>query len=79
MTWHGTADTLVKLPNQGEQLKERSGLHGVSYSRNVTDSPQSGYTQIVYGDGTKVVGISAQGVGHTVPVHESEDLKWFGL
>jgi acetylxylan esterase len=78
-TWHGTADTLVKLPNLGEQLKEWSGLHGVSFSKNVTNTPQSGYTQIMYGDGTQVVGYQAQGVGHTVPVHEAEDLKWFGL
>jgi acetylxylan esterase len=33
----------------------------------------------MYGDGTQVVGYQAQGVGHTVPVHEAEDLKWFGL
>ncbi|OAL44381.1 PHB depolymerase family esterase [Pyrenochaeta sp. DS3sAY3a] len=79
MTWHGTADSLVKIPNLGEQLKEWSGLHGVAFSKNVTNTPQSGYTQIVYGDGTKVVGVSAQGVGHTVPVHEDDDLKWFGL
>jgi acetylxylan esterase len=79
MTWHGTADTLVKIPNLGEQLKEWSGLHGAAFSKNVTNTPQSGFTQLVYGDGTKVVGYSAQGVGHTVPVHEEVDLKWFGL
>lgn len=79
MTYHGTADTLVKIPNLGEQLKEWSGLLGVSYTRNVTNTPQNGYTQMIYGDGTKLVGISAAGVGHTVPVHETEDLKWFGL
>ncbi|KAF2849140.1 carbohydrate esterase family 1 protein [Plenodomus tracheiphilus IPT5] len=79
MTWHGTADTLVKIPNLAEQLKEWSGLHGVSFTKNVTNTPQSGYTQIFYGDGTKVVGVSAAGVGHTVPVHESDDMKWFGL
>jgi acetylxylan esterase len=79
MTYHGTADSLVKIPNLGEQLKEWSGLHNVAFSKNVTNSPQNGYTRIVYGDGTKVVGVSAQNVGHTVPVHEDEDLKWFGI
>ncbi|CAI9636243.1 carbohydrate esterase family 1 protein [Alternaria burnsii] len=78
-TWHGTADTLVKIPNLGEQLKEWSGLLGVSFTKNVTNTPQSGYTQMVYGDGTKLVGYSALNVGHTVPVHEAEDMKWFGL
>lgn len=77
--WHGTADNFVNYPNLSEELKEWSGLLGVTFSKNVTNTPQSGYTQMVYGDGTKLVGYSAQGVGHTVPVHETEDLKWFGL
>ncbi|KAF2792553.1 carbohydrate esterase family 1 protein [Melanomma pulvis-pyrius CBS 109.77] len=78
-TWHGTADSFVNYPNLAEQLKEWSGLLGVAFAKNVTNTPQSGYTQLVYGDGTKLVGYSAQGVGHTVPVHEADDLKWFGL
>jgi len=78
-TWHGTADTFVHYKNLAEELKEWSGLLGVTFTKNVTSTPQSGYTQLVYGDGTKLVGYSAQGVGHTVPVHESDDLKWFGL
>ena len=51
----------------------------IPFTKNVTNNPQSGYTQLVYGDGTKLVGYSAQGVGHTVPIHESVDLAWFGL
>ncbi|KAJ4333221.1 hypothetical protein N0V87_007777 [Didymella glomerata] len=78
-TYHGTADTLVKLPNLAEQLKQWSGVQGVKFNFNQTNTPQSGYTKIVYGDGSKVVGYQAQGVGHTVPVHETEDLAWFGL
>ncbi|KAK2048086.1 PHB depolymerase family esterase [Colletotrichum somersetense] len=78
-TYHGTADGLVRPPNLGEQLKEWSTIHNVSFTTNVTNSPDPGYTRIIYGDGTQVQGISAQGVGHTVPVHVSEDLKWFGL
>jgi acetylxylan esterase len=34
---------------------------------------------MIYGDGTKLVGYSAQNVGHTVPVHETVDLSWFGI
>ncbi|KAF1955031.1 alpha/beta-hydrolase [Byssothecium circinans] len=78
-TWHGTADYLVTYANFGEQLKEWSAILGVSFSKNVTNTPQSGYTQMVYGDGTKLVGYSASGVGHTVPVHGADDMKWFGL
>ena len=52
---------------------------GVTNTQNQTNTPQSGYTKIIYGDGSKLVGISGQGVGHTVPVHENDDLAWFGL
>ena len=78
-TWHGTADTLVKLPNLGEQLKQWSGVQGVAFARNETNTPEAGYTRIVYGDGSKLVGYEARGVGHTVPVHEEGDLAWFEI
>ncbi|KAI1855228.1 hypothetical protein JX265_006631 [Neoarthrinium moseri] len=78
-TFHGTADTLVYPQNLFEQLKEWSALLDVSWTRNNTNTPSSGYTQMVYGDGTKLVGYLAQGVGHTVPVHPQMDMKWFGL
>lgn len=77
--WHGTADNLVFYPNLGEQIKEWSGIHGVQFSGNVTDTPQAGYTKMVYGDGTKFTAYSAVGVGHTVPVHEDVDLAFFGI
>ncbi|KAI0153199.1 carbohydrate esterase family 1 protein [Xylariaceae sp. FL1272] len=78
-TWHGEADTFVNYPNLAEQLKEWSALLGVQFSKNTTDTPQSGYTQILYGDGTQLIGYSARGVGHTVPVHPDLDMSWFGL
>ncbi|CCC07083.1 hypothetical protein SMACR_01107 [Sordaria macrospora] len=78
-TWHGEADFFVNYPNLAEQLKQWSEVLGVSFSKNETDTPQSGYTKIVYGDGSKLVGYSARGVGHTVPVHPEADLQWFGL
>lgn len=78
-TWHGHADTFVSYLNLNEQIKEWSTLLDVSYVKNVTSSPQSGYTQMVFGDGTKYVAYSAEGVGHTVPCHATEDLKWFGI
>lgn len=77
--WHGTVDTLVTYPNLGEEIKEWTGLQGVTFTRNNTNTPSSGYTQMVYGDGTKFTAYSAVGVGHTVPVHETVDLAWFGI
>jgi acetylxylan esterase len=78
-TWHGHADTFVSYLNLNEQIKEWSALLDVSFVKNNTNTPQSGYTQMVFGDGTKFEAYSAEGVGHTVPVHVSEDLKWFGI
>jgi len=77
--WHGTADTVVAYINMADQLAEWSDVLGVSWTQNVTDSPQKGYTQMVYGDGTKLVGYSAVGVGHMVPFHEEQVLTFFGL
>jgi acetylxylan esterase len=78
-TWHGEADDFVSYANLAEQLKQWSALLGVGFARNETDTPEPGYTKMVYGDGTRLVGYSARGVGHTVPVHETADLEWFGL
>jgi acetylxylan esterase len=66
-----------------ETMKEWSDVLGVSLTKTNSNTPQSGYTQTIYGDGTQataqLVGYSAAGVGHTVPVHESMDLAFFGI
>ena len=77
--WHGTADNYVSYSNLAEINKEWSTVMDQPFTKNVTNSVQSGYTEMVYGDGTKFISYSAAGVGHTVPVHESIDLKWFGI
>ncbi|KLO11339.1 hypothetical protein SCHPADRAFT_831275 [Schizopora paradoxa] len=79
MLWHGTADTTLYYPNYGEEIKEWTDVFGVSQTpqSTVQNDPQSGYTMTTYGP--NVVGFSAAGVGHTVPVHETIDLAWFGI
>jgi len=77
--WHGTADTLVYYANLGEEIKEWSDVLGQTFVSNATNTPQTGYTKMTFGDGTKLVAYSAVGVGHTVPVHEDVDLEWFGI
>ncbi|KAH8804615.1 Alpha/Beta hydrolase protein [Xylogone sp. PMI_703] len=79
LLWHGTIDTTLYYPNLGEELKEWSTVLNAPFNHNVTNTPQSGYTQMVYGDGTQLIGYSAVNVGHTVPVHETVDLAWFGI
>lgn len=66
-----------------EQLKQWSNVLGLTDSKNTSNTPQSGYTQTIYGAGTtttaQLVGYSAQGVGHTVPQHPDMDIAFFGL
>jgi len=76
-SWHGTIDETLFYPNLGQELLEWSNVLGVSFNYNLTNTPQSEYTEMVYGDGTQLIGYSAVGVGHTVPVHETIDLAWF--
>lgn len=62
-----------------EALKQWSNVLGVEFSQNVTGVPSQAYTQIVYGDGTKLVGYMGAGVGHVAPTNEQVMLKFFGL
>lgn len=77
--WHGTTDTAVAYLNLEDQLDQWSDVLGVEWTKNVTNSPGPNYTQMVYGDGAKLVGYSAVGVGHMVPFHDEDVLKFFGL
>jgi len=77
--YHGTADFTLAYPNLAEEMKEWSNVLGVSWSQNISNTPIAGYTKMVYGDGTKLIGFSAMDVGHSVPVRTEDDLVWFGL
>jgi acetylxylan esterase len=78
--YHGTADTTLFPPNLGEEIKEWSGIFGYNAAAPVQvlqNTPLAGYTKSIYGPNLQ--GISAAGVGHTVPIQGNEDMKWFGL
>ena len=77
--WHGLADTLVRPQAASEALKQWSNVLDVAWSKNNTGVPSSQYTQMIYGDGTKLQGFFGQGVGHTAPVNEVYMLRFFGL
>ena len=79
--WHGVQDGYVNYWNNfEEEIKQWTGvLGGLKFARNNTNTPEPGYTQMVYGNGTKFVAYSAEGVGHPVPAHETVDLTWFGI
>jgi hypothetical protein len=77
--WHGLADTYVHYNNFYETMKQWSNVLGLELTSNVTGVPSENYTEVVYGDGTKLVGYLGKGVGHIVPVQEEPMLKFFGL
>ncbi|KAI1281717.1 Alpha/Beta hydrolase protein [Xylaria sp. FL0933] len=81
--WHGTADSTLRYPNYAETMKQWSNVLGLTTSKDTANTPQSGYTMTIWGDGTattaQLVGYSASGVGHTVPVHATMDLAFFGI
>lgn len=66
-----------------ESLKQWSNVLGLTTSKTASNTPQSGYTQTIYGAGdsntAQLVGYSGQGVGHSVPAHESNDIAFFGI
>ncbi|TRM62370.1 carbohydrate esterase family 1 protein [Schizophyllum amplum] len=78
--YHGTIDDALLYPNFAEEVKQWAGVFGYDAdapAETLTDTPLANYTKFVYGDNLQ--GISAEGVGHTVPVQGEEDLKWFGI
>lgn len=77
--WHGTSDVVVVYHNFIEELKEWSTVLDAPFTRNFTSAPEANYTQMVYGDGSRLVGYSALGVGHVVPEHSADTMAWFGI
>ena len=78
--YHGSADTTLNQNNYNETIKQWCGVFGYDYTKpdaTVANSPASKYTTYTWGD--HLVGVYAQGVGHTVPIRGSDDLKYFGL
>ncbi|KIJ63843.1 carbohydrate-binding module family 1 protein [Hydnomerulius pinastri MD-312] len=77
--WHGTADTTLYPQNFWEDIKQWTNVFGVSQTpvTNTTNDPLPGYSWATFGP--NVDAILAQGVGHTVPVRESDVLNWFGI
>ncbi|CAK7233525.1 hypothetical protein SEUCBS140593_008631 [Sporothrix eucalyptigena] len=79
--YHGSADDILYPSNYNETIKEWCGVFG--FDPNAPDStkvdvPQTGYTTYTWGGG-RLVGVYAQGVGHTVPIRGDDDMTFFGL
>lgn len=79
--YHGTADTTFNPENFNETIKQWCGVFGFDYTRpdsTQANTPQAGYTTYTWPD-QQLIGTIASGVGHTVPIHGSQDMKFFGL
>ncbi len=64
------------------ELKQWSAVLGLTNTKNITGAsvPEgSQYTQILYGDGSQLVGYMGAGVGHFAPSNPQVALKFFGL
>ncbi|KAI0007946.1 carbohydrate esterase family 1 protein [Xylariaceae sp. FL0662B] len=77
--WHGSVDSTLAPQNYQEEIKQWTGVFGVSQEATSTEpnTPQQGYTTSNYGE--SVQGIYAQGVGHSVPSNLTASEQWFGL
>lgn len=73
------SDQTLSYNNFNEAVKEWTNVFGYSISGapSVANSPKSGWTRTTYGP--RFEAISAQGVGHDLPLQENDALAWFGL
>ncbi|KAF2727891.1 alpha/beta-hydrolase [Polyplosphaeria fusca] len=79
---HGLADSLVRPAAAYQALQGWGSVMGLTNTKNNTGAsvPEgSAYTEVVYGDGTQLVGYFGQGVGHIAPPNPPVMLKFFGL
>ncbi|KAK2801037.1 hypothetical protein FQN51_005601 [Onygenales sp. PD_10] len=79
LVWRGTKDGVVDFANRGRTLDQWSDVFGVEVTANNTDTPEAGYTEVVFEDGSLSKGYAAEGVSHMIPKHAAVDLAWFGL
>ncbi len=83
--WHGTADTTLNYNNFGEEIKQWTNVLGVSQTPSETLTPQSSWTETLYGSTSNpaVEAFSIAGAGHVLPIEgegmEADAISFFGL
>lgn len=79
--FHGTADETLNYVNFGEEIKEWTGVFGLSATPSGTtaNTPLAGWTRTVYGSGGWFEAYSAAGVTHNIPVQEANVMAFFQL
>jgi poly(hydroxyalkanoate) depolymerase family esterase len=81
--WHGTADTVLNYNNFGQEILQWTNVLGISSTPVETLTPQSGWTETLYGSTTNppVEAFSIAGAGHQLPESgmAAYAINFFGL
>lgn len=79
--FHGTADETLNYTNLGEEIKEWTGVFGLSEVPTTTslDTPLANWTKWEYGQDNWFEAYSAWNVTHNIPVQEDVVMDFFGL
>lgn len=79
--FHGTADETLNYTNLGEEIKEWTGVLGLSLEPTATvlNTPLANWTKWVYGDDDWFEAYSAWNVTHNIPVQEDVVMAFFDL
>ena len=79
--FHGTVDEVLNYTNLGEEIKEWTGVFGLSQSptETILDTPLANWTKYVYGGADWFEAYSAWNVTHNIPVQTDEVVEWFNL
>ncbi|KAK4442671.1 Acetylxylan esterase A [Podospora aff. communis PSN243] len=77
--YHGDVDATIAPANYNYSVAQWRTVFGYGEKPvgEKADTPERGYTTQVFGE--LLTGVYAKGVGHGVPVHPEEDMKFFGL
>nr|QBA31203.1 acetyl esterase precursor [Evansstolkia leycettana] len=78
--YHGSVDTTLYPQNYYETCKQWAGVFGYNYDspqQTINNDPEANYQTTIWGPNLQ--GIFATGVGHTVPIHGTQDMEWFGF
>jgi acetylxylan esterase len=83
--WHGTADTTLNYENLSQEILQWTNVLGVSSSPAETLTPETNWTETLYGSTTNpsVEAFSIAGAGHVLPIEgegmEADAIDFFGL
>ncbi|KAM7184805.1 Acetylxylan esterase A [Naviculisporaceae sp. PSN 640] len=77
--YHGSVDATIAPANYNYSITQWTTVFGYPSLpiQEIANKPEAGYTTQIFGE--RLTGVYAKGVGHGVPVHGDEDMKFFGL